>query len=48
MTAYAAPIDDIRFALTELAGLDGIAALPGYEDATPELVGAVLKKLGPM
>ncbi|MCH7930166.1 MAG: acyl-CoA dehydrogenase [Proteobacteria bacterium] len=46
MTAYAAPIDDIRFALTELAGLDGIAALPGYEDATPELVGAVLEEAG--
>ncbi|MCH7931748.1 MAG: acyl-CoA dehydrogenase family protein, partial [Proteobacteria bacterium] len=46
MTAYAAPIDDIRFALTELAGLDGIAALPGYEDATPDLVDAVLEEAG--
>ncbi len=46
MTTYTAPIADIRFALTELAGLDDIAALPGYADATPDLVGTVLEEAG--
>ena len=46
MSAYNAPIEDMRFALKELAGLPEIAALPGYEDATPDLVGAVLEEAG--
>jgi alkylation response protein AidB-like acyl-CoA dehydrogenase len=45
MTDYTAPLDDIRFALTELANLDQVAALPGYEEATPDLVGNVLGPL---
>ncbi|MBL8483606.1 MAG: acyl-CoA dehydrogenase [Rhodocyclaceae bacterium] len=32
----------MRFALHDLAGLDRIAELPGCEDATPELVDAIL------
>ena len=46
MTQYTPPIQDIRFALQELAGLDEIAALPGYDDATPDLVEAVLEQAG--
>ncbi len=46
MTDYTAPLDDIRFALTELAGLDRVAALPGYQEATPDLVDAVLEEAG--
>ena len=46
MTAYTAPIRDIQFALTELAGLDSVTALPGYEDATPDVVDAILKESG--
>jgi alkylation response protein AidB-like acyl-CoA dehydrogenase len=42
---YSAPIADIRFALG-LAGLDRVAALPGYADATPDLVDAVLAEAG--
>ena len=42
MTDYAAPLADIRFALDELARLDAVAALPGCEDATPDLVAAIL------
>ena len=40
MNAYAAPVDDLEFVLTEIAGLGDLAALPGYEEATPDLVGA--------
>ncbi len=40
--AYNAPLRDMRFVLTELIGLDRIAALPGCEGVEPELVDAVL------
>ena len=42
MTDYIAPIDDMRFALTEIAGIREIASLPGCEQATDDLVDAVL------
>ncbi|MFP6558418.1 acyl-CoA dehydrogenase [Paraburkholderia sp. B3] len=41
---YNAPIHDMLFVMKELAGLDEIAALPGFEDATPETVQAVLEE----
>ena len=43
---YAAPLIDIRFLLNETAGLAEIARLPGCEDATPDLVDAVLEEAG--
>jgi alkylation response protein AidB-like acyl-CoA dehydrogenase len=43
---YIAPLDDMRFVLDEIAGLPGIAELPGYGDATPDLVDAVLGEAG--
>ncbi len=46
MTAYAAPLADMRFVLRHLVGLDRIAALPGKEETTPELVEAVLEEAG--
>ena len=39
---YAAPLDDMRFALNHLAGLPEIATFPGFEEADPELVDAIL------
>ncbi len=44
MTDYTAPIADMRFALSEIAGIDEIAGLPGCEQATPDLVDAVLEE----
>src|SRR3546814_254658 len=44
MPHYSAPIEDMRFILHRLIGLGSIAALPGYEDATPDLVDAVLEQ----
>ena len=41
---YQAPLEDMLFLMTELAGLDQIAALPGYEDATRDTVAAVLEE----
>ena len=46
MTAYRAPLDDMRFLLDEVADLPGIARLPGYGEATPDLVTAVLAEAG--
>ena len=46
MSDYHPPLRDIEFALTELAGMAGIAALPGFEEAAPELVNSVLEEAG--
>jgi len=46
MSQYTAPIDDMRFVINELCDLDAIGGLPGYEDATPDLVDAVLEEAG--
>ncbi|MFS8980842.1 acyl-CoA dehydrogenase [Cupriavidus necator] len=40
--SYTAPTKDILFVIRELAGLTKIASLPGYEDATPDTVEAVI------
>jgi alkylation response protein AidB-like acyl-CoA dehydrogenase len=44
MSAYAAPLKDMRFVLNELAGLAEVAKLPGYEEATPDTVNAILEE----
>tara|TARA_R110001599_G_scaffold171353_1_gene362076 strand:+ start:61282 stop:63090 length:1809 start_codon:yes stop_codon:yes gene_type:complete len=41
---YVAPLKDILFAMTELADLSAISALPGCEDATLETVEAILEE----
>lgn len=44
MTDYRAPVKDILFVLRELAGLEAVGKLPGYEEATDDLVEAVLEE----
>jgi alkylation response protein AidB-like acyl-CoA dehydrogenase len=44
MSSYAAPLKDMRFVLKELAGLSQVAKLPGYQDATPDTVDAILEE----
>src|SRR3989454_10702828 len=44
MSSYRAPLKDMRFALNELAGLGEVAKLPGYGDATPDTVDAILEE----
>jgi alkylation response protein AidB-like acyl-CoA dehydrogenase len=44
MSTYAAPLRDMTFVLDRLAGLCEVAALPGYEDATPETAAAILEE----
>ena len=42
MSNYAAPIRDINFVLKHIVGMEALAALPGFEEATPELVEAIV------
>lgn len=42
MPIYKAPLDDVRFVLDTIVGKDSLSALPGYEDATPDLIDQVL------
>jgi alkylation response protein AidB-like acyl-CoA dehydrogenase len=44
MSTYTAPLKDMRFVLNELAGLAQVAKLPGYEEATPDTVDAILEE----
>jgi len=46
MTPYAAPIADMRFAATRLAGFGEIAGLPGGEELSDELLVSILKEGG--
>jgi 3-(methylthio)propanoyl-CoA dehydrogenase len=46
MTPYEPPLDEIRFTLKRIAGLEAIARLPGCETATPDLVDQVLEEAG--
>jgi alkylation response protein AidB-like acyl-CoA dehydrogenase len=41
---YQAPVKDMLFVLNHLAGLPQVAALPGFEEATPDTVQAVLEE----
>jgi alkylation response protein AidB-like acyl-CoA dehydrogenase len=43
-TTYTAPLKDIKFVIDELANYKIIASLPGYEDASPDLVYAILEE----
>ncbi|KAB2926586.1 MAG: acyl-CoA dehydrogenase [Dechloromonas sp.] len=44
MSEYNAPLKDMRFVMQELAGLDQVVALPGCEEATPDVVDAILEE----
>ncbi len=44
MSAYTAPLKDMKFVLKELAGLSEVAKLPGYGEATPDTVDAILEE----
>src|SRR2546429_6686191 len=44
MSTYRAPMQEIKFVLNELAGLEQVGKLPGYEDATPDTVAAILEQ----
>ena len=43
MTDYVAPLSDMRFVIERMAPLAAVTTLPGFGDATPDLVDAVLE-----
>lgn len=46
MTAYSAPLADMRFALRHLVAPEALAGLPGREAVSPDLLDAVLAEAG--
>ena len=42
--SYAAPLAEMRFALEEIAEIEKVGQLPGYEAVSPDLVGAILEE----
>jgi 3-(methylthio)propanoyl-CoA dehydrogenase len=46
MTTYTAPLKDMQFLMKEIAGIDAIAGLPGFEDATADVADAILEEAG--
>lgn len=44
MTDYIAPLRDLNFVINELAGLDSINQLPGFEHATNDLLEPILEE----
>jgi alkylation response protein AidB-like acyl-CoA dehydrogenase len=44
MPAYNAPLRDIRFVLNEVLNVEQLSALPGFADATPDVVDAILEE----
>lgn len=46
MTVYTAPLDDMRFVLNELLHVEKLTELPGFEEATPDMVDAILGEAG--
>jgi len=41
---YTPPLKDMRFILQQIAGINDLAQLPGYEHATPDVIEAVLEE----
>ncbi|MBX2885152.1 MAG: acyl-CoA dehydrogenase, partial [Granulosicoccus sp.] len=42
--SYIAPVKDMAFMLNKVVGLSELSELPGFEDATPDLVDAILEE----
>src|SRR5574343_1958531 len=44
MSEYSAPLADMRFVMQSLAGFDDVVSLPGCEEASPDVVAALLEE----
>ncbi|MBU1365493.1 MAG: acyl-CoA dehydrogenase [Gammaproteobacteria bacterium] len=44
MSEYQAPLKEMRFVMQELAGLEQVVSLPGFEEASPDVVDAILEE----
>jgi hypothetical protein len=46
MTIYAAPLEDMRFILNDVLDIKAYANLPGFADASPDVLDAILEESG--
>ena len=46
MSEYFAPVREMRFVLDEIAGIEVLTGLPGFEDLSLDLVDAILEEAG--
>lgn len=44
MTVYNAPVDEMKFLFSHVLDMESIAQLPGYQEATPDMVDAILEE----
>src|SRR5471032_692421 len=44
MAVYKAPLKDIQFVMNEVLDVSSLSKLPGYEDATPDTIHAILEE----
>ena len=44
MSQYRAPLAEMQFVMNELAGLEQISQLPGFEEATPDVAAAIIEE----
>ena len=44
MAVYKAPLKDIQFVMNEVLDVSSLSKLPGYEDATPDTIEAILEE----
>lgn len=43
MPVYTAPLDNIRFVLNDVLGVEKLSTLPGYEEATPDMIDQIIE-----
>jgi len=44
MTQYNAPIEEVNFVLKHLCNIEALQALPGFEEASPDIIAAILEE----
>ena len=44
MATYKAPLKDIRFVMDEVIDVSSLSKIPGYEDATPDTIHAIVEE----
>ena len=44
MAEYKAPVKDMQFALRQAAGIQQLASIPGFEEASEDMVAAILEE----